>query len=90
MRILSARIFLSLLAGKLKIFKQMLTSFFKKNWRRRILSARIFSKSFGGKIKNFQTDVDMCFFKKLAHAYFECPYFFQVFWRENRNCLNRK
>ena len=51
MRILSARIFLSLLAGKLKIFKQMLTSFFFKNWRMRILSARIFSKSFGGKIE---------------------------------------
>ena len=50
MRILSARIFLSFLAGKLKIFKQMLTSNSLKKWRMRILS-----KSFDGKMKTFKT-----------------------------------
>jgi len=52
MRILGARS--CLLAGKLHIFKQMLTTWnankIKKKRRMRILSARIFSKSFGGKI----------------------------------------
>jgi len=43
MRILGAVFFLSLLAEKLKIFKQMLRSnFFKKSWRMRIIGARIF------------------------------------------------
>jgi len=47
------RIFLSLLAGKLKIFKQMLrrSDFLLKSWRMRIIGARIFSKVFGGKKK---------------------------------------
>jgi len=56
MRILGAVIFLSLLTGKLKIFKQMLTRsncFFLKSWRMRIIGVRIFSKFFGGKIKKF-------------------------------------
>ena len=52
MRILGAGIFLSLLAGKFYIFKQMLRIF--KGRRVRILSARIFSKSFGGKIFQFE------------------------------------
>ena len=53
MRILSASIFLSFLAGKLRHFEQLLLialkNKFKENWR-----MRIFSKFFGGKIKSFE------------------------------------
>ena len=51
MRILGARIFLSLLAGKLDHFEQPILTNLKK-WRMRILSARIF-KFFGGKIETY-------------------------------------
>ena len=63
MRVLSARIFLSLLAGKLNDFQQMLlteTNIWKivlKKRRIRILSAPNLSKSFDRKIKNLKTDV---------------------------------
>ena len=51
MRILGAVFFLSLLAGKLKIFKQMLRSnFFKKSWRMRILGAVFFLSLMAGKL----------------------------------------
>ena len=56
MRILSARIFLSFLAGKYIFLNRvhiLRPLFLKKKWRMRILSARIFSKFFGGKFKIF-------------------------------------
>ena len=49
MRILGARIFLSLLAGKLDHFEQPILT--KKKWRMRILSARIFLSFLAGKLK---------------------------------------
>ena len=57
MRILSARIFLSLLAGKLKNFqgKYLQKQYCWKNKRRmRILSARIFLSLLAGKLKAFK------------------------------------
>ena len=53
------RIFLSFLAGKIKIFKQMLTTwqmlyFFFFKWRMRILGARIFLSLLAGKLKRFE------------------------------------
>ena len=50
MRILGARIFLSLLAGKLDHFEQPILTNLKK-WRMRILSARIFLSFLAGKLK---------------------------------------
>ena len=54
MRIVGARIFLSFLAGKFKILKQMLSTWhiyiFFKNFAHAYLWRPYFSKSFGGKI----------------------------------------
>ena len=52
MRILGARIFLSFLAGKLKIFERVWNNFLKK-LAHAYFKRPYFSKFFGGKIKIF-------------------------------------